>query len=130
MSVVEHRQAVFVLANVANSRAHQRSILSNPRILSRLRECLVDAKVEIRRPAVSCILELVRNNPHSHRELHHAGIDSTLRHMCEHTSHVSASPTTLRHGGGRQMGTEDDVEVQDKARQALHWLEHNADMDV
>ncbi|PIL24324.1 hypothetical protein GSI_14077 [Ganoderma sinense ZZ0214-1] len=123
-------QAVFVLANVANSPAHQRSILSHPRILHRLRECLVDAKVEIRRPAVSCVLELVRQNPRSHRELHEAGIDSTLRHMCEHTSHVSASPT-LRVAAGRQaMGAEDDLEVQEKARQALHWLEHSLDMDV
>ncbi|TBU35602.1 ARM repeat-containing protein [Dichomitus squalens] len=122
-------QAVFVLANVANSPAHQRSILSHPRILHRLRECLVDAKVEIRRPAVSCVLELVRHNPRSHRELHEAGIDSTLRHMCEHTSHVSASPT-LRLAGGRHMGAEDDLEVQEKAQQALHWLEHSLDMDV
>ncbi|KAM5532328.1 hypothetical protein V8D89_014007 [Ganoderma adspersum] len=123
-------QAVFVLANVANSPAHQRSILSHPRILHRLRECLADAKVEIRRPAVSCVLELVRQNPRSHRELHEAGIDSTLRHMCEHTSHVSASPT-VRIAAGRQiMGAEDDLEVQEKARQALHWLEHSLDMDM
>ncbi|RPD80440.1 ARM repeat-containing protein [Lentinus tigrinus ALCF2SS1-7] len=123
-------QAVFVLANMANSAAHQRSILADSRILKCLRDCLIDAKVEIRRPAISCVLELVRQNPRSHRELHEAKIDSTLRHMCEHTLHVSASPTTLRLGGGRQMGAEDDLEVQDKARQALHWLEHNADMDV
>ncbi|KAI0723864.1 ARM repeat-containing protein [Cerioporus squamosus] len=123
-------QAVFVLANMANSAAHQRSILADQRILRCLRDCLIDAKVEIRRPAISCVLELVRQNPRSHRELHEAKIDSTLRHMCEHSSHVSASPTTLRLTGGRQMGAEDDLEVQDKARQALHWLEHNADMDV
>ncbi|CDO73638.1 hypothetical protein BN946_scf185014.g108 [Trametes cinnabarina] len=113
-------QSVFVLANIANSPAHQASILSHSRILGRLRDCLVDAKVEIRRPAVSCVLELARQNPRSYRELHEARIDTTLRHMLEHTSHVAASPT-LRFG--RQMGTEDDMEVQDKARQALHWLE-------
>ncbi|KAI9065407.1 ARM repeat-containing protein [Trametes sanguinea] len=113
-------QAVFVLANIANSPAHQLSILSHPRILKRLRDCLVDAKVQIRRPAVSCVLELARQNPRSYRELHEAGIDTTLRHMLEHTSHVATSPT-LRFG--RQMGAEDDMEVQDKARQALHWLE-------
>ncbi|KAI8989797.1 ARM repeat-containing protein [Trametes punicea] len=115
-------QAVFVLANVANSPAHQSSILSHPRILGRLRDCLVDAKVEIRRPAVSCVLELARQNPRSYRELHDAGIDTTLRHMLEHPSHVASSPT-LRFAAGRQMGAEDDREVQDKARQALHWLE-------
>lgn len=111
---------MFVLANIANSPAHQLSILSHPRILKRLRDCLVDAKVQIRRPAVSCVLELARQNPRSYRELHEAGIDTTLRHMLEHTSHVATSPT-LRFG--RQMGAEDDMEVQDKARQALHWLE-------
>ncbi|KAI0333622.1 ARM repeat-containing protein [Cubamyces sp. BRFM 1775] len=115
-------QAVFVLANVANSVAHQTSILSHPKILGRLRDCLVDAKVEIRRPAVSCVLELARQNPRSFRELHEAGIDATLRHMLEHTSHVASSPT-LRFAAGRQMGAEDDMEVQEKARQALHWLE-------
>ncbi|KAI0373038.1 ARM repeat-containing protein [Pilatotrama ljubarskyi] len=114
--------AVFVLANVANSPAHQKSILAHPRILGRLRDCLVDAKVEIRRPAVSCVLELARQNPRSYRELHETGIDATLRHMLEHTTHVSSSPT-LRFAAGRQMGAEDDLEVQDKARQALHWLE-------
>ncbi|KAJ8496841.1 hypothetical protein ONZ51_g884 [Trametes cubensis] len=115
-------QAVFVLANVANSVSHQTSILSHPKILGRLRDCLVDAKVEIRRPAVSCVLELARQNPRSFRELHEAGIDATLRHMLEHTSHVASSPT-LRFAAGRQMGAEDDMEVQEKARQALHWLE-------
>lgn len=76
------------------------------------------------------MLELVRQTPRSHRELHEAGIDSTLRHMCEHTSHVSASPT-LRIAAGRQiMGAEDDLEVQEKARQALHWLDHSLDTDV
>ncbi|KAI0780550.1 ARM repeat-containing protein [Trametes elegans] len=115
-------QAVFVLANVANSPAHQKNILAHPRILRRLQDCLVDAKVEIRRPAVSCVLELSRQNPRSYRELHEAGIDATLRHMLEHTAHVSASPT-VRFAAGRQMGVEDDLEVQDKARQALHWLE-------
>ncbi|KAI0672837.1 ARM repeat-containing protein [Trametes maxima] len=116
-------QAMFVLANVANSPARQKSILSHPRILGKLRDCLVDAKVEIRRPAVSCVAELARQNPLSHRELHEAGIDATLRHMLEYTAHVSASPT-LRFGVGRPMGIEDDLEVQDKARQALHCIEH------
>ncbi|KAI0822769.1 ARM repeat-containing protein [Trametes gibbosa] len=114
-------QAVFVLANVANSATYQKNILSHSRILGRLRDCLIDAKVEIRRPAVSCVLELARQNPRSYKELHDAGIDATLRHMLEHI-HVSASPT-LRFAAGRQMGAEDDLEVQDKARQALHWLE-------
>ena len=123
-----------MFANIANSPAYQRFLLGDARLLSRLRECLVDAKVEIRRPAVSCVLELARSNPLAHRELHEAGIDSTLRHMCEHVhgSAVGTSPTSLRLGaGGRHtMGAEDDLEVYDKALQALRWLERSADMDV
>ncbi|KAI0636599.1 ARM repeat-containing protein [Trametes polyzona] len=130
-------QAVFVVANIANSPLRQKDILSHFRILGRLRECLVDAKVEVRRPAVSCVLELARKSTRSagYPELHEVGIDATLRHILEHTAHVSASPT-LRFAAGRQMGAEDDPEVQDKARQALHWLEqaqlniHDADMDL
>ena len=132
---------MFVLANVANHSMYQRSILADARLLSRLRSCLVDAKVEIRRPAVSCVLELVRANPRSHRALHDAGVDSTLRHMCEHAhggAHhghhgggggVGASPTGLRPAGGRAMGAEDDPEVREKARQALHLFDRTADMD-
>ena len=131
-------QAVFVLANVANNATYPRAILADARILSHLRGCLVDAKVEIRRPAVSCVFELASTNPHAHRELHAAGIESTLRHMCQHGSHhhhthaVAASPTAgLRlGGGGRAMGAEDDVEVQNKARNALRWLEQSAEMDA
>ncbi|KAI0647434.1 ARM repeat-containing protein [Trametes meyenii] len=115
-------QAMFFLANIANSPARQKSILSHPRILSKLRGCLVDAKVEIRRPAVSCVAELARQNTLHHRELQEAGIVATLRHMLEHTTHVSASPT-IRFGAGRPMGVEDDLEVQAKARQALDFIE-------
>ncbi|KAH9945789.1 ARM repeat-containing protein [Epithele typhae] len=85
-------QAVFLLANVANYPAYQRHILLDNRILRQLRECLVDAKREIRLPAVSCVLELAPS--------------------------------------GRQMGIEDDPQIQDKARQALSWIEQNTDMDV
>ena len=87
----------------------------------------MDAKADIRRPTVSCILELARSNPLSYRELQDAGIVTTLRHMLENHSHVGASPTVHRHIGGRQMGAEDDTEVQERARQALHWLERSAD---
>ncbi len=118
-------KAVCVLGNLANSSPRQRDILAHPRILSSLRSCLVDAKVEVRRPAAACVLELVRANPRSHRELHEAGIDSTLRHMCDYGGGgiLSLSPTT-RYSMGLQMGMEDDREVKEKAREALHWFEH------
>ncbi|KAL6300508.1 ARM repeat-containing protein [Sparassis latifolia] len=122
-------QAVCVLANLANSPLHQNSILAHSRILGSLKSCLVDAKVEIRRPAIACVLELVRANPHSHQALHEAGIDSTLRHMCEYNGGMGGSPTR-RFSIGLQMGAEDDWEVKEKARDALHWLEHNVEMGV
>ncbi|KAI0929233.1 hypothetical protein AcW1_006226 [Taiwanofungus camphoratus] len=118
-------QAVCVVANVANSPPHQNSILSNSRILASLKTCLVDAKAEVRRPAISCVLELAKANPRSHKELHDAGIDSTLRHMCEYSGGLGGSPARRF-----AMGKEDDSEVQEKARDALHWLEHNVDMAV
>ncbi|OBZ65761.1 Acetolactate synthase, mitochondrial [Grifola frondosa] len=125
-------QAVCVLANLANSPPHQSSILSHSRILRSLRLCLVDAKVDVRRPAVSCVLELVRKNPGSYKQLHEAGIDSTLRHMCEYNGGASLSLSpTRRPSGGLQMGVEDDQEVKEKAREALRWLERNsAEMDI
>lgn len=94
----------------------------HPRILPSLRHCLIDAKVEVRRPAASCILELVRANP-QHRELHEAGIDTTLRHICDHN--FSGSPTA-RLSLGFQMGAEEDREVKEKCREALHWMERSA----
>ncbi|OCH93874.1 ARM repeat-containing protein [Obba rivulosa] len=123
-------QAVCVLANIANSLSHQGAILSSARILENLRSCLFDAKVEVRRPAVSCVLELVRANPRSHKELHDAGIDSTLRHICEYSGGgISVSPTR-RFLAGAHMGLEDDWEVKEKAKEALHWLERNAEVDM
>ncbi|KAI0748470.1 ARM repeat-containing protein [Daedaleopsis nitida] len=125
-------QAVFALANVANSPAHQRSIVSNSRILNRLRECLVDAKAEIRRPAISCVVELARqDSARNHKELQEAGFVSTLRHIREYSHHVSASPTALRSMGGRYIGAEEDPEVQELAKQALHYLEGGgSEMDL
>ncbi|KZT09593.1 ARM repeat-containing protein [Laetiporus sulphureus 93-53] len=122
-------QAVCVLANLANSSPHQNSILSHSRILAALKQCLVDAKVEVRRPAVACVLELAKINPRSHKQLHDAGIDSTLRHLCEYSGAVSGSPTRrYMHAVDLQMSMED--EVREKAREALHWLEHNVEMSV
>ncbi|PCH37902.1 ARM repeat-containing protein [Wolfiporia cocos MD-104 SS10] len=120
-------QAVCALANLANSIAHQDSILTHPRILSSLKDCLVDARADVRRPAVSCVYELVRVNPGSHKFLHDAGIDTTLRHICEYSGPVSSSPTK-RFGSGPYTLTEEDV--REKAREALHILEYHKEMSV
>lgn len=118
-------QAAYLLGNLANSSAHQRDILSHPRILISLRQCLIDAKVDVRRPAVACVRELIRANPHSYRELHDAGIDTTLRHMCDYGGLVASSPTSTF-----SMGVEEDSEVREKAREALRWLERSGEMRI
>ena len=123
-------QAVYLLGNLANSSSHQRDILAHPRILASLRACLVDAKVEVRRPAAACVLELVRANPRCYHELHTAGIDSTLRHMCEYGGTLLSSSPATRFGMGMQMGVEDDREVKDKAREALHLMELSGEMGI
>ena len=117
-------QATYTLGNLVNSTTHQPEILAYPRILLSLRQCLVDAKVDVRRPAVSCVRELIRANPHAHRELHEAGIDATLRHMCDSGGGLISSPTT----SALSMGVEEDSEVRDKAREALRLLERNGEM--
>lgn len=81
-----------------------------------------DAKVEVRRPAVSCVSALICANPKRRQEFQEAGIISTLRHMCDWSGGVSLSP------GGRMSGhhhvIEDDKEVIGRARQAVEWLDH------
>ncbi|KIP08711.1 hypothetical protein PHLGIDRAFT_103862 [Phlebiopsis gigantea 11061_1 CR5-6] len=116
------RQAAYLLGNLVNSVKHQPEILAHPRILLSLRQCLIDAKVDVRRPAISCVRELIRANPHSFRELHEAGIDVTLRHMCDYGGGlITSSPTT----SALSMGVEEDSEVREIARDALRWLERS-----
>ncbi|EKM55266.1 uncharacterized protein PHACADRAFT_255760 [Phanerochaete carnosa HHB-10118-sp] len=121
------RQAAFLLGNLANSPKHQRDILSHPRILISLRQCLIDAKVDVRRPAVACVRELIRANPHSYRELHDAGIDTTLRHMCDYGGGLAAASPMA---SAFSMGVEEDSEVREKAREALRWLERSGEMGM
>lgn len=118
---------MYLLGNLANSPIHSHEILASSRILHSLRLCLVDAKVDVRRPAVTCVLELIRANPGSHQELHDAGIDSTLRHMCDYGGVLLASSPTSRFA--HPLGVEDDREVKEKARTALTRLQHGFDAD-
>jgi len=115
--------AACVMANLANGYDNHRDlIISNPQILKALRSCMSEAKVEARRPAVSCILSLIRANPQHRQEFQDTGIISTLRHICDWNGGVSISP------GGRMLGhhliVEDDKEVIDLAREALDRLDH------
>lgn len=112
-----------MVANLANGyEDYQDLIISNPQILKALRCCMSEAKVEARRPAVSCILSLIRANPQRRQEFQDTGIISTLRHMCDWNGGVSISP------GGRMLGhhhvVEDDKEVINFAREALDRLDH------
>ncbi|KAF8881879.1 hypothetical protein BD779DRAFT_1675220 [Infundibulicybe gibba] len=75
-------QAVSVLANLINgSEAQQSQIVSHPHVLSALTACL-EAKRDIRRRAVACVLQLARN-PKGRKEMVEAGMESTLRHICD-----------------------------------------------
>jgi armadillo repeat-containing protein 8 len=120
-------QATSVLANLANGNDDDKVlILENRQILSGLRACLSEHKVEVRRPAVGCVLELVKVDPKkARRHLNEAGIISTLKHICECTGGVSSSPGGRTSSHQWHMFVEDDREVIDKARQALNLLEHS-----
>ncbi|KAI0683713.1 armadillo-type protein [Cytidiella melzeri] len=116
------RQAVYLAGNLSNSTVHSHDILANTGILQSLRLCLVDAKVDVRRPAVTCVLQLIKANPGCQKELHESGIDSTLRHMCDYGGgFLGASPTTTRFH--HHLGVEDDREVKEKAREALERIQ-------
>lgn len=118
-------QAAFVLANLANGHeSHQDLIMSHPKLLASLRNCLADSKAEARRPAVACVLELVRNNPKRRKDIIDAGIVSTLRHICEWSGGLTMSPggRSLQHHSSGAL--EDDRDTIDNARLALDWLEH------
>ncbi|KAF8163814.1 armadillo-type protein [Crassisporium funariophilum] len=120
-------QAAYVLANLSNGTHEQQDmILSYPRLLSALQTCLA-SKAEARRPAVSCILELVRGNPRRRKEMMEAGIVGTLKRLCECGSMHHYAPHSHHaygHGHGAHLGLDEDRDVVQRARVALDWLEH------
>jgi hypothetical protein len=121
------RQATCVLANLANGNDDDKAfILENRQILLCLRACLSEFKVEVRRPAVRCVLELAKvDAKKARRQLNEAGIISTLKHICECTGGVSSSPGGRTSSHQWHMFVEDDREVIDRARQAMDLLEHS-----
>jgi len=115
-------QAASVLSNLANGTAeHQAQILAHHPILRALRSCLVDAPMGVRRMAVSCVLELASTSQWKHQELRDAGIDTTLRRICEYSGAISPSSVSVN-----PMSVE--REVKEKARKALDYIEHGGDM--
>lgn len=76
-------QAVYLLANLINgSESQQNQIASYPNLLTNLRTCLAEGKLDVKKPATSCIRQLA-HNPKGRRAIIEAGITSTLRHLCE-----------------------------------------------
>lgn len=120
-------QATCVLANLANGQeSHQSTIMNQPQILDALRTILSEAKVHSKRPAISCIFELIRADPQKTlKPLNDAGIVSTLRHISGWTGGVGISPGGRSAGHG--MAIEEDGEVIAQARMALEWLDHSGE---
>ncbi|KII88263.1 hypothetical protein PLICRDRAFT_41422 [Plicaturopsis crispa FD-325 SS-3] len=114
-------QAAYTLANLANGDdKHQLQILRHARIMAHIHMCLEDGNVEVCKPAVSCVLQLVRANPRRRKELNDAGITSTLRRISERGGGVSVSTSP----GGARVYIGASEEVREKARQALDCLDH------
>lgn len=85
-----------------------------------------DAKVAVRRPAVNCAAQLIKN-PKWIRQFHESGIVSTLRHISEGGT-VSLSPGgvgRILHGHYHD-GADDDKEISERARLAVDQLEHGS----
>ncbi|KAL0946370.1 hypothetical protein HGRIS_012601 [Hohenbuehelia grisea] len=103
-------QAICVLGNLLNvSDSYQKLIITHPSILRSLRACLGHTKPEIRRPAVSCLLELVRASPESRKEIIDAGIPASLKHICEWSAGVVGSP-----GGPRAVAMQ-NIKLENEA---------------
>ncbi|EPQ57852.1 ARM repeat-containing protein [Gloeophyllum trabeum ATCC 11539] len=120
------RHGAALLSNLANgSAAYQDQILAHQELLSALRNCLIDHNVEVRKPAMACILQLSKSNLRSQQALRDANIHSVLQRMTDHSRGISLSPGGL---GRHHLGVEDNLDVREMAREALEWLEHGEDM--
>jgi armadillo repeat-containing protein 8 len=127
---------MYLLAHLANGLpGHQEQILAHACLLDRLRHCLVNCKVGVRRPAITCLLQLAKSRSveQTRRALRNAGVDVVLRQLCELPPHSAAA--SISPGGRPSMGipyatgSEADREVRDKARQTLYWLDRPEDDD-
>ncbi|KZT27288.1 ARM repeat-containing protein [Neolentinus lepideus HHB14362 ss-1] len=120
------RHGVALLSNLANgSKIYQDQILAHQELLSAVRNCLIDRNIEVRKPAMACILQLSKSNLRSQQALRDANIHSALQRMTDHSRGISVSPGGL---GRHHLGVEDNLDVREMAREALEWLEHGEEM--
>ncbi|TFK46722.1 ARM repeat-containing protein [Heliocybe sulcata] len=120
------RHAVALLSNIANgSKKYQDQILAHEELLSAIRNCLIDRNLEVRKPAMVCILQLSKSNLRSQQALRDANIHSVLQRMTDHSRGINLSPGGL---GRHHLGVEDNLDVRELAREALEWLEHGEEM--
>ncbi|KAJ7238127.1 ARM repeat-containing protein [Mycena haematopus] len=129
------QQATYVLANLSNGAAtYQAHLITSPPLLAALRNALAERGPQVRRPAVSAVLELARASTAARRALGEAGVSATLRQMCSASASGFHSPHSAVAGGlqrdmtgigvGRATSMEDDKDVIESAKTALDWLEH------
>ncbi|KAJ7722363.1 ARM repeat-containing protein [Mycena metata] len=126
-------QATYFLANIANGApAYQSHLLASPPLLAALRRALAERGPQVRRPAVSAILELARTSTAARRALVDAGVAGTLRQICSgsagfHSPLSAVGPGLQREpgaAGSRANPLDDDRDVIEQAKTALDWLEH------
>ncbi|KLO18589.1 ARM repeat-containing protein [Schizopora paradoxa] len=121
-------QAIHTLANISNGRVvHQTYIVSNVRLLSVIRDCMVHPMEEVRLAAVSCAEQLA----HAHAlQLREAEINVTLGRIVKNYVHgpVQSPSTSLTRS--LSSGVESSQEVRERARAALRLIECGDDYSM
>lgn len=94
-------QATFALANLSNGTSEQQDLLVRyPHLLETLQYCLSEGSASIRRPSVSCVLNLIKKNPRRRKDMLDAGIVATLKRICEWSGHAIGIPHKSYHSHG------------------------------
>jgi hypothetical protein len=128
-------QAASLLANVAlGAPSAQDALLAHLKLSDGLRRCVADARPAVRHPAVGAAAALIRGaDSQRRRQLRALGLEAPLRALCDGAG-AGARARGSSIGGdilhGSMMGVEGDREVKEKAREALHILEHDVDLEM
>jgi hypothetical protein len=123
-------QAAGVLANLAHGPASaQDALLAHARLPGVLRTCIADSRPAVRHPAVAAAAALVHGgDARRRRQLRELGFAAPLRVLCAGARARSASVSGSDAVHSSMMGVEGDGEVRERAREALHVLEHDGDV--